>query len=80
MGDFIMIKTPMSEIKKLIQKYENHVEFCDKMFKETSKEKMSMSAACWLEERSAYEKVLIDLEKLLEYREPDTNLEELRPN
>jgi hypothetical protein len=75
-----MIKTPMSEIKKLIQKYENHVGFCDKMFKDTSKEKMSMSAACWLEERSSYEKVLIDLGKLLEYREPDTNLEEINPN
>ena len=75
-----MIKTPMSEIKKLIQKYENHVEFCNKMFKDTAKVKMSMSAACWLEERSAYEKVLIDLGKLLEYQEPDTNLEDTNPS
>ena len=37
-----------------------------------------MSAACWLEERSAYEKVIIDLEKLLEYKEPDTNLEDVK--
>jgi hypothetical protein len=70
----------MSEIKKLIQKYENHIEFCNKMFLETSEVKMSMSAACWLEERSAYEKVVIDLRKLLDYKEPDTNLEEVNPS
>jgi hypothetical protein len=75
-----LIKTPFSEINKLIQKYENHVEFCDRMYRETSQHKFSMSAACWLEERSAYQKVLVDLGKLLDYQEPDTNLEDIKPN
>jgi hypothetical protein len=69
----------MGEIEKLIQKYQSHVDFCDGMFKKTAKEKMSMSAAGWLEERSAYQKVIIDLEKLLDYQEPNTNLEEVKP-
>jgi len=74
-----MIKTPMSEVKKLIEKYENHIEFCTKKFERAKENKMSMSTACWLEERSAYQKVLIDLEKLLLYDEPDTDLENPRP-
>ena len=74
-----MIKTPMSEIKKLIQKYENHIEFCDEKFNESKEHKLSMSTACWLEERSAYQKVVIDLEKLILYQEPNTDLENPRP-
>jgi hypothetical protein len=75
-----MIKTPMSEVNKLIEKYNNHIDFCNEKFKKSRDNKLSMSTACWLEERSAYQKVVIDLQKLLLYDEPDTDLEDPRPS
>ena len=69
----------MSEIKKLIDKYENHISFCNERFLQAKEHKLSMSTACWLEERSAYQKVVIDLQKLLLYDEPNTDLENPRP-
>ena len=74
-----MIKTPMSEVKKLIDKYKNHVEFCDGRLKKSKENELTMSIALWIEERSAYKKVIIDLEKIILYEEPNTDLENPRP-
>jgi hypothetical protein len=72
-----MIKTPKDHIKLLIEKYENHVEFCKKKFTEAKDIKnMAFTATLWNEEKTTYEKVLIDLYKLLNYEETDTDLEE----
>ena len=69
-----MIKTPKDTIKNLIEKYEAHVSFCDRKKDEAFTNDMRWTGAMWLEERTTYQKVLIDLYKVLEYGEPNTDL------
>jgi hypothetical protein len=71
-----MIKTPKDHIKILIDKYENHVKFCKSKYKEAKDSKMLSTATLWNEEKTTYEKVLIDLYKVLKNLKTNTNLTE----
>jgi hypothetical protein len=71
-----MIKTPKDHIEMLIDKYENHVKYCDEKYNEALINDMKYCASLWNEEKTTYEKVLIDLYKILSYKETNTNLED----
>jgi hypothetical protein len=61
----------MQELEVLIKRYEEHVEYCQE---HVMKNHESLVITIWVEERMAFQKVLIDLYKIREGLVPDTDL------
>ena len=61
----------MKELDQLIKRYEEHVAYCQE---HVMKNHEAIVVTVWVEERMAFQKVLIDLYKIREGLEPDTDL------
>ena len=62
---------------RLIKKIEERISFCQKkiMEPEAFKKENEIACALWIEEKNAYQHVLLDLYKLRDGRNIDTNYE-----
>lgn len=60
---------------KLINKIEKHIAYCQEqiMRPEAFLPEGAVTCALWIEERTAFEKVLLDLYKMRDGKEPDTD-------
>jgi len=62
-------------IDKLIEKTEKHISYCQAqiMRPEMYEDRNTTACSHWIEERMAYEHILLDLYKIKDGKEPDTD-------